>query len=98
MPDDRLVVHCANTHLYRGAKLSVSIAADELGATPRGLHLEFRDGVVVDAELLQDDRGDLAVDVPAYRTGSGTDIPAKLWRASAVEHPDGAALLIGGMV
>ncbi|KJQ55991.1 hypothetical protein [Microbacterium sp. SA39] len=91
----RLAVRSANTHLYRGAKLSASIDASELGASPRGLRLEFRDGVVVDAELLQNDEGDLAVDVPAYRTGAGTNIPAKAWHASAVEHPDGAALLIG---
>lgn len=96
MTDDRLTVRSGNTHLYRGATLAAGIPADDLGASPRGLRVVFRDGVEVNAELLQSDRGELAVDAPGYRTAAGTDIPAKLWRVSAVEHEAGSALRVDG--
>lgn len=95
MTDDRLVLNAGNTHLYRGARLSTGIPAGELGAEPRGLRIVFRDGNEVDAELLQNDDGDLAVEVPAYRTAAGTDLIAKVWRATAHETAEGAELAIG---
>lgn len=96
MSDGRLDVHGTNTHLYVGARLSADIPATELGGSPRGLRIVFRDGSEVFAELLQSDAGALAVDVPAHRTAAGTEIAAKTWRVSAEEAGDGSVLVVTG--
>lgn len=77
---DPLLLRCANTHLYRGARLQPTPSTDVRTDAPRGLHIAFRDGVEVPAELLRNTVGELAIDVPAYTTAAGTAIPAKAWR------------------
>ena len=96
--DDRTVVEATNTHLYRGALLRSTVPADELRSAARALRVVFRDGEEVDAELLRDDAGDLAVDMPAHRTASGTEIGAKAWRASAITDAEGTALRIADRI
>ena len=98
MRDERLELHATNTHLYVGEGLQAKIAADDLAASPRGLRIVFRDGVVVLAELVQNTRGEIAVDTPAYRTAAGTDIPAKAWRVSAGSTPTGSVLVVSARI
>ncbi|MFT4259885.1 hypothetical protein [Microbacterium sp.] len=86
---DRIVLRATNTHLYRGARLAGSVDRDELAARPRALRIVFSDATEVDAELLHNDSGDLAIDVPAHRTAAGTEIGAQCWRIDAAAAPDG---------
>lgn len=95
MTDDRLPLHSAHTHLFRGARLTAATAPTELGASPRGVRIAFSDGVEVDAELLRNDAGDLALDLPRYRTRAGTEIPAKAWSATVADDGAGSALVVG---
>ncbi len=98
MAEDRLTVHATNTHLYRGARLLASIPAEELGSGPRGLRIVFQDGVDVPAELLQSDTGELAIDVPEYRTAAGSTITTRLWHVTIDELEDGCAIVVGTKV
>ena len=98
MNDERLELRGTNTHLYVGARLEAGLDAEGLAASPRGVRIVFRDGTVVLGELLQNDRGELAVDVPSHRTAAGTEIPAKAWRVSAQSTPTGSVLVVTGRI
>ncbi|UWF77414.1 MULTISPECIES: hypothetical protein [Microbacterium] len=98
MADGRLPAHATNTHLYRGARLLTSIPASELAAGPRELTIVFHDGVEIPAELLQNEHGDLALEVPSYRTGAGTRVAMTLWHATIDDLPDGSAIVLGTKV
>lgn len=90
----RVAVTATSTHLYRGARL---VAGLGLPDGPAAVSLTFRDGVRVEAELLQGTGGQLALEVPAYRTAAGADIAAKAWRIARIEPgPDGGAIAVVG--
>ncbi|AZS47994.1 hypothetical protein CVS53_02704 [Microbacterium oxydans] len=90
MADLGLTMHSANTHLYPGAHLRTDPVAGDFWASPRDLRLVFADGVDVDAELMQNTRGDLVIAVSSYRTVAGTIVGPKDWRA----RPDGSGLTV----
>ena len=80
MTDRALTVEVASTHLYPGARLL--LPAGDAGA----MIVAFSDGQVADAELLHDERGRPALHVSAYRTSTGSAIPAKLWPVREVSQ------------
>ena len=98
MHEDRVTVTATNTHLYRGARLLVPISADELASGPRGLQIVFRDGVEIPAELLQNDDGDFAIDVPEYATAAGTTVTTRIWHVTIDALGDASAIVVGTKV
>lgn len=98
MPEERLTLQATNTHIYRGARLLAPISAEELAAGPRGVQIVFTDGVEIPAELLQDDAGDFAIDVPEYRTAAGSTVTTRLWHVTIDAVEDTSALVVGTKV
>ncbi|MFT4219295.1 MAG: hypothetical protein QM611_02085 [Microbacterium sp.] len=94
---DALELDCSHTHLFRGARLAGPALTGPL--TARRVRIVFRDGVEVDAELLQSvDDQRLAIAMPAYQTAAGGDIPAKVWHVAAATHAPTLVLAVGGRV
>lgn len=83
MTDERIELRSTHTHLFRGGRL---VPDRPISASPQGVRIAFSDGATVDAELLQNDRADLAIDMPAHRTRAGTDVPAKAWTVTFDEE------------
>ena len=98
MHEDRVTVTATNTHLYRGARLLAPVSAGELASGPRGLQIVFRDGVEIPAELLQDDEGDFAIDVPEYLTAAGTTVTTRIWHVTIDALDDTSVIVVGTKV
>jgi hypothetical protein len=49
--------------------------------------LEFSDGVIMPARLLEADAGTAVLQVPPYRTGRGTQIALRTWRIVPADEP-----------
>ncbi|QMU96560.1 hypothetical protein FVO59_04560 [Microbacterium esteraromaticum] len=98
LEEDRLSVQATNTHIYRGARLLTPLPAKDLASRPRGLQIVFSDGVEIPAELLQDDAGDFAIDVPEYRTAAGSTVTTRLWHVTIDAVEDASAIVVGTKV
>jgi len=98
MHEDRVTVSATNTHLYRGARLLAPLSAEELASGPRGLQIVFRDGVEIPAELLQNDDGDFAIDVPEYLTAAGSTVTTRIWHVTIDPVDDTSAIVVGTKV
>ncbi|MFT3803878.1 MAG: hypothetical protein QM766_22015 [Burkholderiaceae bacterium] len=70
-----------NTHLYPGALLrSLDAPDDRHWSSGDELLVEFSDGILVGARLLDVDSRMAVLQMPGYRTGHGTDVSERTWR------------------
>ncbi|MFT4028645.1 MAG: hypothetical protein QM675_02115 [Protaetiibacter sp.] len=88
----------SHSHLFPGATILVE-GEDRSWAEggrldPIGLDILFSDGATTTAELLvAEGREDAALEVEAYRTSAGTELPRAVWRVREAVEADGRILL-----
>lgn len=84
-PDQVVALSARHSHLFRGARVSASRRGLSLPLRPSAVWLAFRDGIEVDAELLEGGSPEsLALAVPAYRTAAGHQVAAAVWPVTEV--------------
>ncbi len=73
-------VAVAYSHLFAG--LELDLPEDTFDVT-------FSDGAETDASQVTDPAGNLGLDVNAYRTRAGTEIPATVWPLTVLRRSKG---------
>lgn len=72
-----LVLRVAATHLYPGARAMLLSEGRRIDGAP--CLAEFSDGAAALGEIASGESGRARLRLRSYRTGAGTEIPAKTW-------------------